>query len=290
MLVALAQNHSITGSLFLGLKRNGDAVGWTDGSKADYMNWDAGEPADGKDCAYISFDTKKWRMENCKTSIPYSCLYPAATTPAPSLGPTTATVASTKAVVTTGATGTTNNVYTVTQGPSGPTPPHQDVPCLDQWVYLNLTGMCYWHSRFTYFDAAESLCVMHGGHLASVHSWEENEFLKQLTWENTCATCDVLCGGFNIGSTFLGGFLDTSKDTLTWLDGTPDDFRGNVCQSSTSPSMIMLRSYPTMCSSPCFGGDWWPMDGWSGNATLSDFVCKAPPLVSTTIATTQANV
>ena len=57
--------------------------------------------------------------------------------------------------------------------------------CAPNWVELN--GYCYrYFSERTSWDNAEAACVFYGGHLASVHSKAENDFIQQLlsgwTW------------------------------------------------------------------------------------------------------------
>ena len=46
-------------------------------------------------------------------------------------------------------------------------------------------GHCYLYSYFLSWDSAESQCVSYGGHLASVHSKSEQDFLSKLVGSST---------------------------------------------------------------------------------------------------------
>ncbi|CAJ0933718.1 unnamed protein product, partial [Mesorhabditis belari] len=56
-----------------------------------------------------------------------------------------------------------------------------EIPCRDEWLYLENTAS--WYKAFAQeieFDEAVEYCVEQKGHLVSIHSQEENDFVQEL--------------------------------------------------------------------------------------------------------------
>ncbi|CAJ0943278.1 unnamed protein product, partial [Mesorhabditis belari] len=136
--------------------------------------------------------------------------------------------------------------------------------CPRNWNFFNGTGMCYYHGQNATFLEAEKVCRSSGGHLASVHSDAENDFIKNLTWSTQCAYVNTWISG----TTLLGGTFDQSRNRTTWWsDGSPADYTHS------------LRAFP-MNSCPqdeekCGGGNW-RIGRYSINNSVPypDYVCK----------------
>jgi hypothetical protein len=80
------------------------------------------------------------------------------------------------------------------------------------------TGQCYILAQLAepvVFDVAEQACIdLYGGHLASIHSQEEDDFISNLV--------DPAAAG---SITAYIGYTDKAiEDTWVWTDGTPSDF------------------------------------------------------------------
>ncbi|KAK6740086.1 hypothetical protein RB195_008515 [Necator americanus] len=83
------------------------------------------------------------------------------------------------------------------------------------WVYYSTTKMCY--KKFNVdltSDEAEKKCNGYDGHLASIHSMEQNQFLLELNPEN-----DSVWIGLK-----LEGPCDPSSRQEHWLDSSDVDF------------------------------------------------------------------
>uniref|UniRef100_A0AC34RS32 C-type lectin domain-containing protein n=1 Tax=Panagrolaimus sp. JU765 TaxID=591449 RepID=A0AC34RS32_9BILA len=92
--------------------------------------------------------------------------------------------------------------------------------CDDGWAHFNLTHSCY--RKFSVITAinqttTESYCVQKGGHLASIHSAEENRFIGELTsiGYNTTDYASVF---------WIGAVRDGNADNWRWIDKTPFDY------------------------------------------------------------------
>lgn len=90
-----------------------------------------------------------WSAQDCFKSKPYVC----------SLAPSTLTTTST--------TTTPPVISTTTYTRS----------CPSEWSYFNFTGYCYnvFHNQNEI--GAEQVCEREGGHLVSIHSQQENNFV-----------------------------------------------------------------------------------------------------------------
>jgi len=120
-------------------------------------------------------------------------------------------------------------------------------PCPHQWTEFNSSCFRYFSSRITWVNAEEE-CVTLGGHLASVHSAQENMFLQSL------ASGD---------SFWLGGY-PTGEGDWVWSDLTDFDY---------------LNDYDAISSGCLFQHQNSYSDGWSSTKCDTSgyaffFVCK----------------
>ncbi|CAJ0942825.1 unnamed protein product, partial [Mesorhabditis belari] len=121
------------------------------------------------------------------------------------------------------------------------------LPCKPGWVYYNVTEMCYYHGQNSSFQQALGFCGSYSGSVTSVHSDQENAFIKSLVWTPECKKV----GNWYAGLTMLGGTWDQAS---------------------------MMNAFPPSCNG-C-GDGVWTMYGFDRiNEKLPDFVCKAPPYV-----------
>ncbi|PIO69421.1 lectin C-type domain protein [Teladorsagia circumcincta] len=88
--------------------------------------------------------------------------------------------------------------------------------CQSGWTYFAQTNSCYKNFLWASFGNAENICKGNGGHLASIHSLEENNFVATLGMSGMAYT-----NGANL--TWIGlkqATYPTSKD-WSWTDGSP---------------------------------------------------------------------
>ena len=119
------------------------------------------------------------------------------------------------------------------------TPPLQ---CPDD--YAQFQGHCYkFYGSSYYWTTADAYCLGYGGRLASVHSSEEDDFIRDLAGGN---------------SYWMGGY--PSGNTWVWSDGTEYDYVGNVYDMDTGECIAFRNGY-----------------GWYTYSCTSDslyYVCK----------------
>lgn len=84
--------------------------------------------------------------------------------------------------------------------------------CASGWEQFGSNFYCY-EPKKKIFSVAESDCVAKGGNLASVHSSQENDFIKKLIKDKGDNTA------------WIGGSDEATEGTWTWTDGTPFDFK-----------------------------------------------------------------
>uniref|UniRef100_A0AC34RAI1 C-type lectin domain-containing protein n=1 Tax=Panagrolaimus sp. JU765 TaxID=591449 RepID=A0AC34RAI1_9BILA len=92
--------------------------------------------------------------------------------------------------------------------------------CDDGWAHFDLTHSCYKKfpdTRSVYQSTAENLCIQQGGHLASIHSVEENFFIGQLT--SIGYKTDSIASVF-----WIGAKRDDNSANWYWTDGSPFDY------------------------------------------------------------------
>jgi hypothetical protein len=117
----------------------------------------------------------------------------------------------------------------------------------------------------TPWQTAENNCVAAGGHLASIHSQAEDDFLSGLIGPAGPSAY--------IGAYALGGFTSGSQGSYTWSDGTPWDFsnwRGQTSEPNGSGDPGAVQFFPN--SSPSAGWNDVPQDGFGDIG----YVCKIP--------------
>ncbi|MEN8242293.1 MAG: hypothetical protein ABFS17_10260 [Chloroflexota bacterium] len=144
---------------------------------------------------------------------------------------------------------------------------------LAQGAHLSFGGYCY---VVVPDDQSASLSEQYcqdqfGGHLASIHSLAEDNFISQLVDPDAVGYVTARIGGYA-----PSGFCSGPYATYAWTDGTPWDYQ-NWRLTTGEPS--------------CSGGhnpgsiQFWPntngwLSGWNdtpAGAHLSHFVCKYQP-------------
>ncbi|CAJ0568168.1 unnamed protein product, partial [Mesorhabditis spiculigera] len=231
--------------ILLGLQHNttNDLWLWRDGTNATYFHWAAGQPDSGG-CVALNIEERTWRTIDCATPLPFVCRFAELQTTTP---------------------------HTTTPDP--------DAVCEDGWKYFAKTDMCYLHGREMSYYEAEDFCQEHRGHLASIHSQEENDFVRDLAYNTTC---DRNGNRWLYGVTVLGGQVnETSNETMWWTDGSAPDFTARLCSSGSGSegNYILMQAYPPECFEKCADGAWvvTPFESTDGNK-WPEFVCKAKPM------------
>lgn len=93
--------------------------------------------------------------------------------------------------------------------------------------FTQFQGHCYkFYGSSSYWTSADAYCLGDGGRLASVHSSEEDDFIR------------VLAGG---NSYWMGGY--PSGNTWVWSDGTEYDYVGNVYDMDTGECIAYRNGY-----------------------------------------------
>ncbi|XGW31409.1 hypothetical protein V3C99_009963 [Haemonchus contortus] len=189
---AVAQN--IKSPYFVGMNKLQGNWSNSDGSSSTYMNWSPGQPTAGATCAVAKAPDGSWTSVSCSNPSPFICAIPEDAHPAFTC-PTCAT-------------------------PTCPAPPREPGHCDSEWAYFEGTDSCYRRFFWATFDNAEEICVSEGGHLASIHSTEENGFV-----------IEIAESGNDYGSgndlTWMGLHQADypTKTDWTWTDGTPFDYK-----------------------------------------------------------------
>ncbi|CAO4373892.1 unnamed protein product [Caenorhabditis nigoni] len=147
--------------------------------------------------------------------------------------------------------------------------------CFHGWIQFEQD--CYKPYRMrARFMEAENKCKEVGGHLTSIHSPEENDFLRGLTstghvqenrWDN---------------NVWIGFFYEKQSETWKWLDGSPTDYTN---WATKEPNFMDYDSeyQASMMPDSSFDekdhpGNWYNPDGGQWNnlhdMPLRGFVCK----------------
>ncbi|KAE9549339.1 hypothetical protein FO519_007455 [Halicephalobus sp. NKZ332] len=145
--------------------------------------------------------------------------------------------------------------------------------CDPDWHLFNGTQMCYKTivENMT-FDSAEDYCKNNGGHLASIHSLAENEFVIDISKSN------IIVDYTHLYQTVVWiGLHHVAADPAnvwTWTDGTPFDYNnwdGDGSVAAGTSYNVILFSDPISDRSS--------YKQWGGKAlsTTRAFVCKKPP-------------
>uniref|UniRef100_A0A914P7S4 C-type lectin domain-containing protein n=1 Tax=Panagrolaimus davidi TaxID=227884 RepID=A0A914P7S4_9BILA len=158
---------------------SGGTLAWTDGTSTDFYDWDSNQPIYTSDnCGSVNVNNGRWRIDECYIQKPFVCA-------------------------------TTNFI------PTTPAPPQN---CSGSLTYYAPTHSCYGVFFSRYIDrqdwsSAESYCQSINGHLASVHSHAEYQFIITL-WNFAHA----------YNEPWLGLFSNNNGYTWQWSDGSPVDW------------------------------------------------------------------
>uniref|UniRef100_A0A7I5EBT5 C-type lectin domain-containing protein n=1 Tax=Haemonchus contortus TaxID=6289 RepID=A0A7I5EBT5_HAECO len=215
---------------------------WTDGTNFLYTNWAPGQPQAGKDCASSRLSDGRWMANDCQLEKAYTCSVPPQlpfTCPPP---PTCPPVTTAAPVVCT---------------------PRQCTPhCDSEWTYFSQTNSCFKLFFGQKWDDAEAFCVEQGGHLASVHSEQENTFVANLARTNKKLTDpDEL--------TWIG--LHAVGNEWKWTDNTKTDYINWAPKQPDNPGK---ENCVELAQDPSDHG-WY--ENWNNencNTVMRAFVCK----------------
>ncbi|CAJ0602443.1 unnamed protein product [Cylicocyclus nassatus] len=194
---------------FVGLNKLSTATwAWSDGSNSTYTNWATGQPPNSSTCALLNSADGTWQGVSCNTAYPYICAF-TAYGPPPTCSP----------CPTPGAC---------------PKPPRVIGHCASGWAYFNKTDSCYRYFLWATFDNAEMVCMSTGGHLASIHSDEENVFVADISKagaeykkDDDLTWIGLKQNNYPTSSEFT--WTDGTKlDYKFWAPSQPDDKRGKM--------------------------------------------------------------
>uniref|UniRef100_A0AC34FKJ6 C-type lectin domain-containing protein n=1 Tax=Panagrolaimus sp. ES5 TaxID=591445 RepID=A0AC34FKJ6_9BILA len=219
---------------------------WMDNTPFDFTDWDKGQPQNTSFCGAMIMQHGKWITDDCYKEKPFICLVYVTSDPT-TLPPTTPT--------------TTTTTTT-------PSPPKS---CEDSWTFYNFTQSCYKVSDNLNWQDAEDRCKIDGAHLASIHSFEEAEFVADLAY---WAGADVNNGN---NQAWIGSYTNDNNTHWKWTDGTPFDYP-NWCPGnpdfpggeSCMIQEIFLESYMSNWKAG-------QLNNYPCGTVLSRFVCKKSP-------------
>ena len=174
-------------------------LAWIDGTKVDFTDWDKNQPGNvtGIKCASVTLKSGLWKVESCFQQKAYVC------------------------EIAGGASGSTAvPPMTTTQGGGNPTPSTTGSTgqCTGNATYYQPTNSCY-SVYFTSdpdskpWNASETFCQSIGGHLASIHSQDEFNFIMNFNYPANAEYWP-----------WIGLFSNDNEQTFQWSDGTPMDF------------------------------------------------------------------
>ncbi|XP_040909696.1 C-type mannose receptor 2-like [Toxotes jaculatrix] len=221
---------------------------WSDGCAVKFTSWNSGEPNDdlgNEDCAHKNFGTHlKWNDKPCSDSYSFVC---ASRIMCPYLQTAEATNGSFCQVH------LTNDSKPTTQTPSqkhrdsimilflfllgltlGTVPPSaaQNTNlyrgnCPVSWVSFNNRCYKYFNTRMTWADA-EHHCVTQKANLVSVHSLDEQIFIKFLVMNFESAGTNIWLGLSDIHKEGRWMWSDGSAvNFVFWSTGEPNDAGGD---------------------------------------------------------------
>lgn len=141
---------------------------WSDGTPFDYTYWRQGQPK-GHNCAAQSWAEGYWTAQDCFKFKPYVCAVSNSIVASTTRPPMTTTVP---------VRSTRTRTTAAPMSSASPTYPG-NYSCSSGWTYFAPTGSCYsdLYKQYLNQSAAESRCQSLGGHLISVHSMTEMNFV-----------------------------------------------------------------------------------------------------------------
>ncbi|KAK0423787.1 hypothetical protein QR680_008333 [Steinernema hermaphroditum] len=89
--------------------------------------------------------------------------------------------------------------------------------CPEEWLHFNLTDQCYkyFHQKWS-FRGAEQFCANKGAHLASIHTKEENDFVREIS--------EIEGVDENRSSIWIGAYSPKKDNVFVWTDNSTWDF------------------------------------------------------------------
>ncbi|CAJ0601350.1 unnamed protein product [Cylicocyclus nassatus] len=149
--------------------------------------------------------------------------------------------------------------------------------CESKWTYFNETNACYKNFFWSTFNAAESLCKTVGGHLTSIHSFEENSFVAEMSKSGNRLTDSAQATWIGlVRSDYLNSNWNSSLTVKwVWTDGTKVDFLAwapNKPNAKGSERCALLYSDPHANSAYALWYEKW--NGFTCIPNLRSFVCK----------------
>ncbi|RCN48327.1 lectin C-type domain protein [Ancylostoma caninum] len=220
---------------------------WTDDSNFLYTNWAAGQPQSGKDCASSRLNDGRWLANGCSVTKAYACAVPpqlASTCPPPPTCPTL-----------------------TTPTPAVCTQRRCAAHCDSEWTYFVQANSCYKLFFGQKWDDAEAFCIEQGGHLASVHSEQENTFVANLARTN-----EKQSNPHEL--TWIG--LKASGNAWVWSDKTKVDYINWAPKQPDNPGK---ENCVQIAQDPSDHG-WY--ENWNNedcNTVMRAFVCKKSSIV-----------
>uniref|UniRef100_A0A914PR39 C-type lectin domain-containing protein n=1 Tax=Panagrolaimus davidi TaxID=227884 RepID=A0A914PR39_9BILA len=168
-----------------------------DGTVTDFIDWQNGEPSNwtNANCASLSLKDGHWKTNNCLNPKPFVCsveksIYDRTTTPAPK--------------------------------------------CSGNFTYFEQTNSCYglfyqyWGGRTWSFG--EELCQSFNGHLTSIHSYEEMQFVLHIAIPNDLANVYPWTGLYSADQNESWKWSDGTKvDYIRWAPAEPIDDNTRSC-------------------------------------------------------------
>ncbi|CAJ0593933.1 unnamed protein product [Cylicocyclus nassatus] len=143
-------------------------------------------------------------------------------------------------------------------------PENQHGYCGSGWTYFNSTNSCYKTLFDETWTAAESICVLLGGHLTSIHSPEENLFVTTLSKAN-------IRRSHWKKATWIGLHQARypSSTEWTWTDGTKVDYSPFA---PGEPNNLARREQCAQLYSDEPHYQQW--NDWRCDTKMRNFVCK----------------
>ncbi|CAJ0571977.1 unnamed protein product, partial [Mesorhabditis spiculigera] len=207
--------------------------GWDDTSKWDYEHWAKQEPFDGNYCAQLHLNDQLWHSADCdEDKAAFLCGIQPQTTDS-----------------------TTPAITTKWPG-----------KCPTEWSYFDKTNACYYIGANMSWTDGETYCRSQHSHLASVHSFEENQFILDLKYTTNC---DVVANDW-ISITLLGSYRDYHDQTWLWSDGTPFDYAPDLCNDEFGRHFMIDNTKCSMCQN----GTWFSVLSDYDNSIYPFFACK----------------